>query len=221
MIRHNDKIVQQKLPGPHVGAQHVDRQCGVALRLQQIAAFAGSGGGEERAGRPRDILRVGIASRLRHRQGLEPDSFPRGTARLKSCPDTETIIRKPVPQRTSAGCGAESALPQLPHFQPAVAMRRTGAATHERRLRGGVCAPAASSFPASGRHASHRRRNARTPVAGRSLRTRSFLISSQRSPCVAPARTTYQRPLRAEGPLPQFPHFQPAARMQTGPACAT
>ena len=48
MIRHYDKVVELEFPGRYVGAKHVDRQPGIPFRLQQGAALAGLGGGEER-----------------------------------------------------------------------------------------------------------------------------------------------------------------------------
>src|ERR1017187_1254149 len=48
MVRHDDKVVDPEFPGRHIGAKHVDPQRGIPFRLQQGAALAGLGGGEER-----------------------------------------------------------------------------------------------------------------------------------------------------------------------------
>ena len=48
MVWHYDKVVELEFPGRYVGAKHVDRQPGIPFRLQQGAALAGLGGGEER-----------------------------------------------------------------------------------------------------------------------------------------------------------------------------
>src|ERR1039458_1696222 len=48
MVWHYDKVVKPEFPGRYVGAKHVDHQRGIPFRLQQGAALAGLGGGEER-----------------------------------------------------------------------------------------------------------------------------------------------------------------------------
>jgi hypothetical protein len=48
MVWHYDKVVEPEFPGRYVGAKHVDHQRGIPFRLQQGAALAGLGGGEER-----------------------------------------------------------------------------------------------------------------------------------------------------------------------------
>src|ERR1035441_6380492 len=74
-----------------VGAKHVDHQRGIPFRLQQGAALAGLGGGEERTRLTQDVARKSMACRSCHHQGLKPHSF-HGSARLKPCPDTNQII---------------------------------------------------------------------------------------------------------------------------------
>jgi hypothetical protein len=48
MVWHYDKVVKPEFPGRYVRAKHVDHQRGLPFRLQQGAALAGLGGGEER-----------------------------------------------------------------------------------------------------------------------------------------------------------------------------
>jgi hypothetical protein len=48
MVWHYDKVVEPEFPGRYVGAKYVDHQRGIPFRLQQGAALAGLGGGEER-----------------------------------------------------------------------------------------------------------------------------------------------------------------------------
>jgi hypothetical protein len=48
MVWHYDKVVEPEFPGRYVGAKHAVHQRGIPFRLQQGAALAGLGGGEER-----------------------------------------------------------------------------------------------------------------------------------------------------------------------------
>src|ERR1039457_4551879 len=91
MVWHYDKVVEPEFPGRYVGAKHVDHQRGIPFRLQQGAALAGVGGGEERTRRTQYVARKSMARRSCHHQGLKPHSF-HGSARLKPCPDTNQII---------------------------------------------------------------------------------------------------------------------------------
>src|ERR1039458_6821615 len=119
MVWHYDKVVEPEFPGRYVGAKHVDHQRGIPFRLQQGAALAGLGGGEERTRRTQDVARKSIACRSCHHQGLKPHSF-HGSARLKPCPDTNQIItscsRKCRNSRRTHSCAMPLSFPVAGHL---------------------------------------------------------------------------------------------------------
>jgi hypothetical protein len=76
MVRHDYEIMQLKFSFLAIETKHIDQERSVAVRLSQRLAHACLRGYKKPARRTQDSIPARIALRVRHPQGLKPDSFP-------------------------------------------------------------------------------------------------------------------------------------------------